>query len=160
MKTLQQYIYENNFHKSEINEKLIINKDSDYTISYEEFKKICENEGLIFEVNERSKDFTSIYPKNEYGTLPYLADHRPHITVTFCDNGFYCTPKSTKCLYAWNVKNEEFTFPLKELDTGENRYITITPFNKKEETTIIKLTENNAIKIADFLKKVAKTQKI
>ena len=27
MKTLSQYIYENNFHKSEINEKLIINKD-------------------------------------------------------------------------------------------------------------------------------------
>ena len=27
MKTLSQHIYENNFHKSEINEKLIINKD-------------------------------------------------------------------------------------------------------------------------------------
>ena len=27
MKSLQQYIYENNFHKSEISEKLIINKD-------------------------------------------------------------------------------------------------------------------------------------
>ena len=27
MKTLQQHIYENNFHKSEINEKLIINKN-------------------------------------------------------------------------------------------------------------------------------------